>query len=82
MDEPELVAGAEFVEMMAKSGLYARGPLGIKEPDAIQIFATGKSAMFWGGQWMRRSIRAAYRRISIWESSPSPPSWPAATSPC
>src|SRR3989442_4012860 len=56
---PELVAGAEFVEMMAKSGLYAKGPLGIKEQDAIQIFATGKSAMFWGGQWMRRSIRAA-----------------------
>ena len=45
--------------MMAKSGLYAKGPLGIKEQDAIQIFATGKSAMFWGGQWMRRSIRAA-----------------------
>jgi raffinose/stachyose/melibiose transport system substrate-binding protein len=56
---PELVAGAEFVEMMAKSNLYAKGPLGIKEPDAIQIFATGRSAMFWGGQWMRRSIRAA-----------------------
>jgi len=56
---PELVAGAEFVEMMAKSGLYAKGPLGVKEPDAIQIFATGRSAMFWGGQWMRRSIRAA-----------------------
>src|SRR5580765_6549090 len=51
---PELVTGAEFVEMMAKSGLYAKGPLGIKEQDAIQIFATGKSAMFWGGQWMRR----------------------------
>ena len=56
---PELVAAAEFVEMMAKSGLYAPGPLGIKEPDAISIFASGKSAMFWGGQWMRRSIRAA-----------------------
>ncbi len=56
---PELVAAAEFVEMMAKSGLYAKGPLGIKEPDAISIFAGGKSAMFWGGQWMRRSIRAA-----------------------
>jgi raffinose/stachyose/melibiose transport system substrate-binding protein len=56
---PELVAGAEFVEMMAKSGLLAPGPLGIKEPDAISIFASGKSAMFWGGQWMRRSIRAA-----------------------
>ena len=39
---PELVAGAEKIEMMAKSGLYAKGPLGIKEPDAIQIFATGK----------------------------------------
>jgi ABC-type glycerol-3-phosphate transport system substrate-binding protein len=56
---PELVAGADFVEMMAKSNLYAKGPLGIKQPDAIQIFATGKSAMLWGGQWMRRSIRAA-----------------------
>jgi ABC-type glycerol-3-phosphate transport system substrate-binding protein len=56
---PELVAAAEFVDMLAKSGLYAKGPLGIKEPDAISIFAGGKSAMFWGGQWMRRSIRAA-----------------------
>jgi raffinose/stachyose/melibiose transport system substrate-binding protein len=56
---PELVAGAEFVEAMAKSGLYAKGPLGIKEPDAIQLLATGRAAMFWGGQWMRRSIRAA-----------------------
>jgi raffinose/stachyose/melibiose transport system substrate-binding protein len=56
---PELVAGAEFVHMMAKSGLYAKGPLGIKEPDAIQILASGRAAMFWGGQWMRRSIRAA-----------------------
>ena len=56
---PELVAAAEFVDMMAKSGLYAKGALGIKEPDAISIFAGGKSAMFWGGQWMRRSIRAA-----------------------
>lgn len=56
---PELIAAAEFVDMMAKSGLYAKGPLGVKEPDAISIFAGGKSAMFWGGQWMRRSIRAA-----------------------
>ncbi len=56
---PELVAAAEFVDMLAKSGLYAKGPLGVKEPDAISIFAGGKSAMFWGGQWMRRSIRAA-----------------------
>ena len=56
---PELVAAAEFVDMMARSGLYAKGPLGIKEPDAIQLFASGKAAMFWGGQWMRRSIRAA-----------------------
>ena len=56
---PELVMAAEFVDMLAKSGLYAKGPLGVKEPDAISIFAGGKSAMFWGGQWMRRSIRAA-----------------------
>jgi ABC-type glycerol-3-phosphate transport system substrate-binding protein len=56
---PELIAAAEFVDMMARSGLYAKGPLGVKEPDAISIFAGGKSAMFWGGQWMRRSIRAA-----------------------
>ena len=56
---PELVAAAEFVDMMAKSGLYAKGALGIKEPDAISLFAGSKAAMFWGGQWMRRSIRAA-----------------------
>jgi raffinose/stachyose/melibiose transport system substrate-binding protein len=56
---PELMQAADLYEELAKSDLYAKGPLGIKEPDAIQIFASGKSAMFWGGQWMRKSIREA-----------------------
>src|SRR5262249_39745758 len=69
---PELVAGAEFVEMMAKSGLYAKGPLGIKEPDAIQIFATGTPASCGAGQWMRRPPPAALPPNSDPGISPSP----------
>lgn len=55
----ELVEVATKTEEIVKSDLLAKGALGIKEPDGIQIFASGKSAMFWGGQWMRTSIRAA-----------------------
>jgi ABC-type glycerol-3-phosphate transport system substrate-binding protein len=55
----QLVQAAQVAEELAKSGLYAKGPLGIKEPDGIQIFAGGKSAMFFAGQWMRTSIRQA-----------------------
>ena len=80
---PELVAGAEFVEMMAKSGLYAKGPLGIKEPDAIQIFATGQV-----GDVLGRPVdapldpRGAAAGLRPGPSSPSPPWSPAATSRC
>jgi raffinose/stachyose/melibiose transport system substrate-binding protein len=56
---PEMMQVAEQTEEIVKSDLLAKGALGIKEPDAIGIFSTGKSAMFWGGQWMRTSIRAA-----------------------
>lgn len=55
----EMMQVAEKTEEIIKSDLLAKGALGIKEPDAIGIFSTGKSAMFWGGQWMRTSIRAA-----------------------
>jgi raffinose/stachyose/melibiose transport system substrate-binding protein len=55
----EMMQVAEKTEEIVKSDLLAKGMLGIKEPDAIGIFSTGKSAMFWGGQWMRTSIRAA-----------------------
>ena len=55
----EMMQVAEKTEEIVKSDLLAKGALGIKEPDAIGIFSTGKSAMFWGGQWMRTSIRAA-----------------------
>jgi raffinose/stachyose/melibiose transport system substrate-binding protein len=55
----EMMQVAEKTEEIVKSDLLAKGSLGIKEPDAIGIFSTGKSAMFWGGQWMRTSIRAA-----------------------
>jgi raffinose/stachyose/melibiose transport system substrate-binding protein len=56
---PEMVQVAEKAEEIVKSDALIKGALGIKEPDAIGIFSTGKSAMFWGGQWMRTSIRAA-----------------------
>ena len=56
---PELIQAAELAESVVTSDLLAKGALGIKEPDAISIFAGGKSAMFWGGQWMRKSIREA-----------------------
>lgn len=55
----EMMQVAEKTEEVIKSDLLMKGALGIKEPDAIGIFATGKAAMFWGGQWMRTSIRQA-----------------------
>jgi ABC-type glycerol-3-phosphate transport system substrate-binding protein len=36
-----------------------KGALGIKQQDGIGIFASGKAAMFWAGQWLRTSIRQA-----------------------
>ena len=54
----EMMQVAEKTEEIIKSDVLSKGALGIKEPDAIGIFATGKAAMFWGGQWMRTSIRA------------------------
>jgi ABC-type glycerol-3-phosphate transport system substrate-binding protein len=50
---------AEKTEEIIKSDLIIKGAIGIKEPDAIGIFATGKAAMLWGGQWLRTSIRQA-----------------------
>ena len=55
----EMLQIAEKTEEIIKSEGMIKGAIGIKEPDAIGIFSTGKSAMFWGGQWMRTSIRAA-----------------------
>src|SRR5437870_13583687 len=56
---PELVAGAEFVGKMGKAGLNAKGPRGNEEPDAIQVIATGRAAMCWGGAGLRRSLGEA-----------------------
>ena len=55
----EMMQVAEKTEEIVKSDVLMKGALGIKEPDAAGIFATGKAAMFWGGQWMRTTIRAA-----------------------
>jgi raffinose/stachyose/melibiose transport system substrate-binding protein len=55
----EMMQVAEKTEEVVKSDAMIKGAIGIKEPDAIGIFATGKAAMFWGGQWLRTSIRAA-----------------------
>ncbi len=56
---PELVQAATYCEQIAKSDLYAKGLLGVKQQDAIATFASGKAAMFWAGQWLRTSIRQA-----------------------
>jgi ABC-type glycerol-3-phosphate transport system substrate-binding protein len=56
---PELLEAATIYEALAQTDLYAKGSLGIKEPDGIALFASGKAAMFWAGQWMRTSIRKA-----------------------
>jgi ABC-type glycerol-3-phosphate transport system substrate-binding protein len=55
----EMMQVAEKTEEIVKSDVIIKGAVGIKEPDAIGIFATGKSAMLWGGQWLRTSIRQA-----------------------
>jgi raffinose/stachyose/melibiose transport system substrate-binding protein len=56
---PEMMQVAEKAEEIVKSDAMIKGAIGIKEPDAIGIFSTGKSAMMWGGQWLRTSTRAA-----------------------
>ena len=68
--------------MMAKSGLYAKGPLGVKEPDAIEIFATGQV-----GDVLGRPVdapvdpRRAAAGLRSGSSSRSPPWSPAVTKP-
>src|SRR5207248_3946285 len=47
----EMMQVAEQTEEIVKSDVIIQGALGVKEPDAVGIFATGKAAMFWGGQW-------------------------------
>lgn len=56
---PELVEAAGIAESIMRSDLIIKGAVGIKEPDAISVFSTGKAAMFWGGQWLRTSLRQA-----------------------
>ena len=55
----EMMAVAEKTEEIIKSDVLIQGSLGLKQPDAIGVFATGKAAMFWAGQWLRTSIRQA-----------------------
>ncbi len=56
---PELMEAAGIAESIVRSDLIIKGAVGIKEPDAISVFSTGKAAMFWGGQWLRTSLRQA-----------------------
>jgi len=55
----EMMQVAEKTEEIIKSDVLIKGSLGLKQPDAIGVFATGKAAMFWAGQWLRTSIRQA-----------------------
>lgn len=56
---PPLVEAANIMESIFRSDLIIKGAVGIKQTDAITAFAGGKAAMFWGGQWLRTSLRAA-----------------------
>ena len=56
---PELVEAASTAESWIKSDFMVKNALGIKQQDGIGLFATGKAAMFWAGQWLRTSIRQA-----------------------
>jgi raffinose/stachyose/melibiose transport system substrate-binding protein len=56
---PELLEVAQAAESIVRADYMIPGALGIKQQDGIQIFASGKAAMFWAGQWLRTSIRQA-----------------------
>jgi ABC-type glycerol-3-phosphate transport system substrate-binding protein len=46
-------------EDFAKANMVPSGVLGLKEPDAITLFASGKAAMMLEGNWARTTIATA-----------------------
>jgi ABC-type glycerol-3-phosphate transport system substrate-binding protein len=59
--DPQLMEVAAATEKLIKQDYWIPNALGIKQADGFPIFANGQAAMFWGGQWMRTSIRAAIK---------------------
>ncbi|MFN8524976.1 MAG: extracellular solute-binding protein [Chloroflexota bacterium] len=59
--DPQLMEAAALAERVVKAEYMIKNAVGIKQTDGFPIFANGQAAMFWGGQWMRTSIRAALK---------------------
>ncbi len=56
---PELVQAMELSLDLAKAKIFSPGVLGLKQPEAIKLLATGKAAMLLGGSWIRSTLRQA-----------------------
>ncbi|MCL5108473.1 MAG: extracellular solute-binding protein [Chloroflexi bacterium] len=57
--DPQLVEAMQIYEDFGKANLVPAGVLGIKEPDAITLFASGKTAMMLEGNWARTTLAKA-----------------------
>lgn len=55
----ELVQAMELYRDLVSAQIFPPGVAGLKEPDAIALFATGKAAMYLSGIWARTSIEPA-----------------------
>lgn len=56
---PDLIEAAVIAEQIIRSDLIIKSPLEFKQAEAIANFAAGKSAMLWGGEWLRPALRQA-----------------------
>ena len=57
--DPQLVEAMKIYEDFGRANLVPSGVLGIKEPDAITLFASGKTAMLLNGNWARTTLAKA-----------------------
>jgi ABC-type glycerol-3-phosphate transport system substrate-binding protein len=57
--DPELVEAMKFVEDLGRANMTPPGVLGIKEADALTLFASGRTAMHFNGNWARTTLAKA-----------------------
>jgi raffinose/stachyose/melibiose transport system substrate-binding protein len=57
--DPQLVEAMKIYEDFGRANVLPAGILGIKEPDAITLFASGKTAMLFNGNWARTTLARA-----------------------
>ena len=57
--DPQLVEAMKIYEDFGRANVVPSGVLGIKEPDAITLFASGKTAMMLEGNWARTTLAKA-----------------------